>query len=133
MRFWPSSSLAGTAPQTRPLLLPGPAFSGGTPSSSLGAAAFLLTLRNPIAPDAFPCDHRIRGRSMFRKGTKVEWNWSGSTATGKITEIFTDDVERTIKGSKIKRKASKDEPAYMIEQEDGDRVLKSKSELKRAD
>ncbi|MFC0201710.1 hypervirulence associated TUDOR domain-containing protein [Paracoccus rhizosphaerae] len=70
---------------------------------------------------------------MFRKGTKVEWNWSGSTATGKITEIFTDDVERTIKGSKIKRKASKDEPAYMIEQEDGDRVLKSKSELKRAD
>ncbi|MEE2859904.1 MAG: hypervirulence associated TUDOR domain-containing protein [Paracoccus sp. (in: a-proteobacteria)] len=70
---------------------------------------------------------------MFRKGTKVEWNWSGSTATGKITEIFTDDVERTIKGSKIKRKASKDDPAYMIEQEDGDRVLKSKSEIKRAD
>ncbi|MGR3409489.1 MAG: hypervirulence associated TUDOR domain-containing protein [Paracoccus sp. (in: a-proteobacteria)] len=70
---------------------------------------------------------------MFRKGTKVEWNWSGSTATGKITEIFTDDVERTIKDSKIKRKASKDDPAYMIEQEDGDRVLKSKSEIKRAD
>lgn len=70
---------------------------------------------------------------MLRKGTKVEWNWSGSTATGKITEVFTDDVERTIKGSKIKRKASKDEPAYMIEQDDGDRVLKSKSELKRAD
>lgn len=70
---------------------------------------------------------------MFRKGTKVEWNWSGSTATGKITEIFTDDVERTIKGSKIKRKASKDDPAYMIEQEDGDRVLKSKSEIKRTD
>lgn len=70
---------------------------------------------------------------MFRKGTKVEWNWSGSTATGKITEIFTDDVERTIKGSKIKRKASKDDPAYMIEQEDGDRVLKSKSEIKRSD
>ncbi|WP_265501370.1 hypervirulence associated TUDOR domain-containing protein [Paracoccus beibuensis] len=70
---------------------------------------------------------------MFRKGTKVEWNWSGSTATGKITEVFTDDVERTIKGSKIKRKASKDEPAYMIEQDDGDRVLKSRSELKRVD
>jgi hypothetical protein len=69
----------------------------------------------------------------FRKGTKVRWNWSGSTATGKITEVFTEDVERTIKGSKIKRKASKDDPAYMIEQDDGDRVLKSKSEIERAD
>ena len=69
----------------------------------------------------------------FRKGTNVRWNWSGSTATGKITEVFTEDVERTIKGSKIKRKATKDEPAYMIEQEDGNRVLKSKSEIERAD
>ncbi|WP_432354647.1 DUF2945 domain-containing protein [Agrobacterium sp. rho-13.3] len=37
--------------------------------------------------------------------------------------------ERKIEGSVIKRKASKDEPAYLIEQEDGGRVLKSHSEL----
>ncbi|WP_410217807.1 DUF2945 domain-containing protein [Paracoccus sp. (in: a-proteobacteria)] len=70
---------------------------------------------------------------VLRKGTKVQWNWSGSTATGKIAEIFTDDVERTIKGSKIKRTASKKEPAYLIRQEDGDEVLKSRSEVQRAD
>ena len=69
---------------------------------------------------------------ILRKGTHVEWDWSGSTARGKITEIFTEDVERTIKGSKITRKASKDDPAYLIEQEDGDQVLKGRSELRRA-
>lgn len=69
----------------------------------------------------------------LRKGTRVEWDWSGSTAQGKIAEIFTEDVERTIKGSTIRRKASRDDPAYLIEQEDGGRVLKGKSELRRAD
>ena len=68
----------------------------------------------------------------FSKGDKVEWSWSGSTATGTVKEVFTDDVERTIKGSTIKRNASKDEPAYLVEQEDGDEALKSGSELSAA-
>ncbi len=68
----------------------------------------------------------------YAKGTKVEWKWGNGTGTGKVAESFTDDVERTIKGEKIKRKASADEPAYLVEQEDGGRVLKSHSELKKA-
>ena len=68
----------------------------------------------------------------YRSGTAVEWNWGKGTGTGKIKESFTEDVERTIEGAKIKRKASADEPAYLIEQEDGGRVLKSHSELKKA-
>lgn len=71
--------------------------------------------------------------SAFRKGTKVRWNWGNGTGEGKIVETFTEDVEKTISGSKIKRKASRDEPAYLIEQEDGAKVLKSKSELEQAD
>ncbi|MGQ2948929.1 MAG: DUF2945 domain-containing protein [Agrobacterium sp.] len=71
--------------------------------------------------------------SAFRKGTKVRWNWGSGTGEGKIVETFTDDVERTIAGSRIKRKTSKDEPAFLIEQEDGAKVLKSRSELERAD
>ncbi|MCG6112050.1 MAG: DUF2945 domain-containing protein [Paracoccus sp.] len=70
---------------------------------------------------------------ILRKGTKVEWSWSGHTASGTITDIFTDDVERTIKGSRVSRKASRDDPAYLIEQQDGDRVLKGRSELRRSD
>ena len=46
-----------------------------------------------------------------------------------MTERFTSEVTRTIDGNEVTRDASEDEPAYMIEQEDGDRVLKSASEL----
>lgn len=70
--------------------------------------------------------------TKFAKGTKVEWKWGKGTGTGKVAESFTEDVERTIKGEKIKRKASSDEPAYLIEQEDGGKVLKSHSELEKA-
>jgi len=66
----------------------------------------------------------------FRVGTKVEWKWGKGTGSGKVKESFIEDVERTIEGSVIKRKASTEEPAYLIEQDDGGRVLKSHSELK---
>lgn len=66
------------------------------------------------------------------KGTKVQWSWGSGTATGEVQESFTEDVTRTIKGTEVTRKASTDTPAYLIEQEDGDRVLKSHSEVKKA-
>jgi hypothetical protein len=65
----------------------------------------------------------------FRKGSQVSWKWGSSTAHGKIVERFTKRVTRTIKGAEVTRDASAKEPAYLIEQEDGDKVLKSKSEL----
>ncbi|WP_312621896.1 HVA1 family protein, partial [Agrobacterium pusense] len=37
--------------------------------------------------------------SGYRKGTKVRWNWGTGTGEGKILEVFTEDVERTISGS----------------------------------
>lgn len=70
--------------------------------------------------------------SGYDKGTQVEWKWGNGKGTGKVTDVFTDDVTRTIDGSEITRKASQDEPAYMIKQEDGDRVLKSHFELSKA-
>ncbi len=65
----------------------------------------------------------------LRKGSKVTWTWGANTASGKIVERFTKPVKRTLKGTEVKRDASAREPAYLIEQEDGDSVLKSKSEL----
>ena len=62
-------------------------------------------------------------------GDRVEWNWGDGTGSGTVTERFTDKVTRTIKGNEVTRDASEDEPAYLIEQDDGDRVLKSASEL----
>lgn len=65
----------------------------------------------------------------FRKGSKVSWTWGAHSASGKIVERFTKKVTRTIKGTEITREASAKEPAYLIEQDDGDRVLKGRSEL----
>ena len=64
-------------------------------------------------------------------GNEVEWKWGKSKAEGKVAQKFTKDVERKIKGKTVKRKADDKEPAFLVKQEDGDRVLKSQSELKK--
>jgi hypothetical protein len=69
--------------------------------------------------------------NSFRKGQSVRWQWSGSSASGKIAERFERRVQRTIKGAKIVRKGTRDDPAYLVEQENGDRALKLGSELER--
>lgn len=70
--------------------------------------------------------------TKFYNGNMVEWNWSKGTGTGKIVHTFTSKVTRKIKGAEVTRNASKEDPAYLIEEENGDKVLKSGSELKPA-
>ena len=65
----------------------------------------------------------------LRKGSKVSWKWGEHTAHGKVVDKFTEKVTRKLKGSEVTRDASEEEPAYLIEQEEGDQVLKSGSEL----
>ncbi|MCG7348634.1 DUF2945 domain-containing protein [Sphingomonas sp. MJ1 (PH-R8)] len=67
--------------------------------------------------------------NSYSKGDKVSWSWGKGTAEGKVEEKFERRVQRTIKGSKIVRNGSKENPAYLIVQEDGDKVLKEGSEL----
>ena len=69
---------------------------------------------------------------QIRKGTEVEWSWGSGSATGKVTAVHHERVERTIDGSSITRNGSDDDPALEIEQEDGGRVLKLRSEVHRA-
>ncbi|MGI2031236.1 DUF2945 domain-containing protein [Rhizobium panacihumi] len=69
---------------------------------------------------------------QIRAGTRVEWTWGANSAEGKVEKTFTEDVSRKIKGKLIKRKADDKEPAYLIRQEGGDRVLKSRSEVRPA-
>ena len=68
----------------------------------------------------------------YSEGTKVEWDWGDGTATGTIGKKYTQKITRKIKGNEVTRDASDDEPAYYIEQEDGDGVLKSHSEVRKA-
>ncbi|MCC1493878.1 DUF2945 domain-containing protein [Cognatishimia sp. F0-27] len=66
----------------------------------------------------------------LKVGDKVAWDWGTGTASGTIKQIYKNDVSKTIKGNTVKRHASDDEPAYLIEQDDDDRVLKSASEVR---
>ena len=68
----------------------------------------------------------------IRTGTVVTWNWGTSEAEGTVTEVHHDKVTRTTKGAQVTRNGSADDPAYVIEQEDGTVVLKLASEVERA-
>lgn len=68
----------------------------------------------------------------YGKGDQVSWAWSNGRGTGKVTETFTRKVTRTLKGSEITRNGTHDDPALLIEQDDGDEVLKLSSEVDAA-
>lgn len=65
----------------------------------------------------------------FNVGDAVKWNWGPGQAEATVAEVHTERVERTIKGKLKRRNGSKDNPAYVVEQSDGQRVLKLHSEL----
>lgn len=64
-----------------------------------------------------------------RVGSKASWTWGSGTAHGKVIETFERRVQRTLKGAKVVKNGSEDNPAVLIEQEDGTKVLKLASEL----
>ncbi len=68
----------------------------------------------------------------IRTGSKVSWKWGSSTAEGKVESIHREKVSRQSKGESISRNGSDDDPAYVIEQEDGTTVLKLRSELQES-
>lgn len=73
-----------------------------------------------------------RVQKSFQPGTHVKWSWGEHTAHGVVRKVFTHRIERTIKGATVTRAADRNNPAYLVEQEDGDAVLKSHSELQTA-
>ena len=68
----------------------------------------------------------------MQKGQKVEWDWGNGTASGKITNRYDHKVTRKLQGSEVTRNGSKDDAALLIEQDDGDEVLKLESEVRKA-
>ncbi|RZK16107.1 MAG: DUF2945 domain-containing protein [Hymenobacter sp.] len=68
----------------------------------------------------------------MRKGTQVTWKYGTGTATGKIESVHKEHVSRKIKGHDITRNGSADDPALVIVQDNGDKVLKLQSEVTAA-
>lgn len=69
--------------------------------------------------------------TAFRQGDRVSWAWGGGRGVGTIRSVSPRRTKRTIKGSEVIRNGTKDDPALSIEQDDGDRVLKLASEVRR--
>jgi hypothetical protein len=69
----------------------------------------------------------------MKKGDTVHWNFGKGEGEGKIEKKHDKPVEKTIKGSTVKRNASKDKPAYEIKMESEKKVIKSETELKKGE
>ena len=70
---------------------------------------------------------------MIREGSKVQWEWGNGTAEGKVVSTYTKKVTKTIEGNEVTRDGEEGDKALYIEQEDGSKVLKLESEVKKAD
>jgi hypothetical protein len=68
----------------------------------------------------------------FAKGAKVAWNWGTGSGEAEVLDRFERRVSRTIKGKRITRVGTRDNPAYLLRQSDGDTVLKRGAELREA-
>jgi hypothetical protein len=67
---------------------------------------------------------------ILQEGAEVSWRWGAHIAKGRVEQVFTEPVTRTIKGTEVRRNASPENPAYLVTQPRGGYALKSHSELK---
>ncbi|MGB7417836.1 MAG: DUF2945 domain-containing protein, partial [Erythrobacter sp.] len=63
----------------------------------------------------------------------VKWEWGNGYGKGQIKERFEREVTRKLQGTEVTKDGDEDNPAYLIEQDDGDEVLKRGSELENWD
>ncbi|MEM7574240.1 MAG: DUF2945 domain-containing protein [Bacteroidota bacterium] len=68
---------------------------------------------------------------MIRKGTKVSWQWGQGTATGKVLATYSESISKTFQGTEVTRHGEPGNKALLIEQDDGNQVLKLENEVKR--
>ncbi|WP_375690479.1 DUF2945 domain-containing protein [Pseudooceanicola sp. LIPI14-2-Ac024] len=67
----------------------------------------------------------------MRQNVQVQWPWGQGTATGRVRFSYDHKITRTLQGAEITRDGSEADPALLIEQENGHRVLKLASEVER--
>lgn len=68
----------------------------------------------------------------FSEGTEVKWDWGNGVAKGKVVASYTQKRTLKIDGTEVTREANEDCPSYKIEQDDGQIVFKSHSEVSAA-
>lgn len=67
--------------------------------------------------------------NLFKKSSKVQWKWMGKSIHGTIEEVFESKITKNIKGKKITRNGTPENPAYLVKSEAGNLALKLQTEL----
>lgn len=67
--------------------------------------------------------------TAITQGDTVTWKWGNGTASGNVEKVSHQDETITSKGKDITRHGSKDDPAIIIKQDDGTKLIKLASEL----
>ncbi|MGL5923835.1 phage portal protein family protein [Chroococcidiopsis sp.] len=83
------------------------------------------TTEDPNAEQPF-----VFSESLIRVGTAVSWKYGTGTATGKVVKVYRSRITLKLGNSEITRNGSEDDPAILIEQENGARALKLVSEVR---
>ena len=66
--------------------------------------------------------------ATVKKGDDVTWKYGKGEAEGTVAEVHKEDVNKSVQGTKVKRKGSAEEPALVIKQGDK-KIVKSSSEV----
>ena len=67
---------------------------------------------------------------MINVGSKVSWNIDGEYVVGTVLEIFSESVTRIFDGVEFTCPGAAENPAYLIEADDGTHSLRLKSEVR---
>ncbi|RYF29657.1 MAG: DUF2945 domain-containing protein [Chloroflexi bacterium] len=65
----------------------------------------------------------------YSSGDSVIWSWGNGTASGTVEKVSHKKTEITSKGQTITRNGTDDDPAIVIKQDDGTKIIKLASEL----
>ena len=70
-------------------------------------------------------------QKAFAKKSKVQWKYLGRAVEGFVVRVYREPITVALKGKRIKRNGSKENPAYLVESVSGNRALKLQSELEK--
>lgn len=65
----------------------------------------------------------------YSAGDTAKWKWGNGTASGTVEKVAHSKTEIQSKGETITRNGTKDNPAVVIKQDDGTKIIKLASEL----
>jgi hypothetical protein len=68
-------------------------------------------------------------KQPFKPNDPVSWKWYDGVINGVVVEAFLEPIVKEIKGKKIKRNGSPENPAYLVKSEAGNLALKLGTEL----